>query len=548
MKLDRHTRRKQQRGVAMVMALLTLLVLAIIGIAFMSMTTTESSANKNYKDSQRAYFASRAGLENVRAMLWNDANFQAQVEGLAMPSTANTGIIYALNPAGAQVIDPRANPTLDDELCNERFTGLVLGNLTPGATPGAPCGTGASTELMPTASKPYYRTAAVVPIPAPITLPDIALAPGDIPGTNTASALPFQWVRITNKQNLMGLMNATVNGKAVGDPTAGNQVCWDVFGHEVVGTPTCAAWNADPNNSFDQANPVWLLTSLAIAPGGSRRMTQMEVAFTPPIYPPAPITALAPITTVGSSLTVDGYDNCTCTPTGAPKVPGVPCKDAYAIASGGTVSSNGNPTLISGETSPTGVSTPTEHLDPWPYDVPKIIDGFISNGPVNVAQGPNAVTSCSGTPDFTSTPAVYASCSNITGHSGVQAFGTYPTGLPNSPTGSVPQATYVPGSVSLHADVTGSGILIIDGDLNVNGSLSWYGLILVRGQINFTGGGSQVVNMYGGILAGEDVNAQDIPIGDKVGGSFSFVYDTCALKQSGPPGPPRLLATHEVMY
>ena len=100
----------------------------------------------------------------------------------------------------------------------------------------------------------------------------------------------------------------------------------------------------------------------------------------------------------------------------------------------------------------------------------------------------------------------------------------------------------------MHADVTGSGVLIIDGDLDVHGGLSWYGLILVRGQISFTGGGSQTVNMYGALLAGEDVNAQSIPIGDKVGGSFVFQYDTCALKQSAPPGPPKLLASHELMY
>jgi hypothetical protein len=535
MTLVKRARRNSQRGVAMIMALLAVLLLAIIGMAFMSMTMTEHSANNNYKDSQKAYFASRAGLENVRALLWTNPNFQAQVSALTMPTAlGNTGVVYALNPTGAEVVDPTGS-YLDDELCHEQFGGVGAGGLGLSAgTAGAPCGTGGAAELMP--GPGYYQPANV--------------NAGAILNSGTTSALPFKWVRITNKQNFMpstgapgvGVMVDGSNAATAAAATKIQQVCWD--GNKEVAALSCAAWNLA--NPSDQANPVWLLTSLAITPGQSRRMTQMEVAFTPPIYPVAAVTAQAPVTTVGSSLTVNGYDNCTCNPaTGISRTTGLACPKGgpYAIASGGAINSNGNPTLVSGE------STPTETLNPWPYDVPKIISNFLNDGPVNVAQGPNSVTSCSGTPNFNAIPPIYANCSNITGSkSGAQSFGTYPTGLPDNPTNNGPQMTYIPGSVSLHANVTGSGVLIIDGDLDVHGGLSWYGLILVRGRINFTGGGSQAVNMYGALLAGEDVNAQDIPIGDKVGGSFSFQYDTCALKQSAPPGPPKLLATHELMY
>jgi hypothetical protein len=518
MNSEKQNRRKQQRGVAMVMAILAVFVLAIIGMAFMAMTTTENSANRNYKDSQKAYFASRAGLENVRAMLWNDANFQAQVAALGMPSALNpNGIIYALNPTGAEVIDPKANPTLDNELCNERFTGLVLGNLTPVATPGAPCGTGAGTELMPAAPN-YYQLA--------------VLNAGDIPNAGTASALPFKWVRITNKQNLMGLMNTNVDGTQA----AGNQVCWDGSKEVVMAAgTTCAAWTAA--HTLNQVNPVWLLTSLAITPAGSRRMAQMEVAFTPPLYPDGAVVAEAPITIRGS-LDVNGFDNCNCTPTGGDR-PGMHCNNtAVAIASHNTVDTKGSAASITA-----GPNPPiAQSVDPWPYKVGDLINTY-SSGATNVTGAPYNTT-CTGTPNFTSTPAVYASCSTVTG----QVYGTYPTGLPDSPTGSNPQTTYIPGSVRLDGNTTGSGVLIIDGDLDVHGGLNFYGLILVRGQINFTGGGSQSVNLYGALLAGQDVNAQDIALGDNIGGSFNFHYDSCALKQSAPPGPPRLLATHEVMY
>src|SRR5713101_5553436 len=144
MNSEKQNRRKQQRGVAMIMALLAVFVLAIIGMAFMAMATTENSANRNYKDSQRAYFASRAGLENVRTMLWTNAIFQAQVAGLTMPVVgAKTGVIYAVNPTGAEVIDPTVKPALDDELCHEQYGGVGASTLGLSAgTAGAPCGTG----------------------------------------------------------------------------------------------------------------------------------------------------------------------------------------------------------------------------------------------------------------------------------------------------------------------------------------------------------------------------------------------------------------------
>ena len=105
-------------------------------------------------------------------------------------------------------------------------------------------------------------------------------------------------------------------------------------------------------------------------------------------------------------------------------------------------------------------------------------------------------------------------------------------------------SVYFPGSVTLHGNGTkGDGVLIINGDLTVDGGLQYYGLILVKGAIHFTGGGSAPVNLYGAILAGDSVNATDA-----IGGSFDFHYSSCALRQSAPQTPPKLLATHEVVF
>jgi len=107
---------------------------------------------------------------------------------------------------------------------------------------------------------------------------------------------------------------------------------------------------------------------------------------------------------------------------------------------------------------------------------------------------------------------------------------------------------YIPGSVKMTAAAQGSGILIVDGDLEINGGLNWYGLVLVRGRVSFTGGAGQSTNLYGAILAGEDITAVNTFSTDKFGGSINFHYDTCALKSNSGNRPPRMLATHELMY
>src|SRR5262249_56027478 len=132
-------------------------------------------------------------------------------------------------------------------------------------TGGGAWGTGGRAEL-PAGN--YYQTAAVM---AGST---VVLNANEMPNSNTASALPFKWVRITNKQNQMGLLN----GQLVDNTqTAGQQVCWDGKQEFVTNPGNCP--NMKSANA-DTMKPVWLLTSLATTPSGSARVTPMEAAFT----------------------------------------------------------------------------------------------------------------------------------------------------------------------------------------------------------------------------------------------------------------------------
>jgi len=182
-------RLKTQRGIAMMVALLALLLLAAIGMGLMFMADTENSVNNNYRDSQKAYFAARAGAEDARLLLVRDATLNANAMAL------NTGspfhMIYLTNPTGTEPIDPTTaagstlatNPYLDDQLCWERFANLTL---TPGA---GPCGSNGQGGQLLTDSTAFTTTLMT-----------------QTAGVNGSDALPFKWVRITAKQNLMGAL------------------------------------------------------------------------------------------------------------------------------------------------------------------------------------------------------------------------------------------------------------------------------------------------------------------------------------------------------
>jgi len=533
MGLKKIAMRNKERGVAMVVAMLALMVLAAIGIGFMFMADTENSVNNNYRTSQAAYFAARGGAENVRLLLAPSGFLNASATALDMPNSGdNKSAIYVVNPNSSETaagINPttggsgatiNSNPYLDDELCLEQYTALGLS-----APSGSACS--GSSQLM---SNNTYFT-----VPATTTT--------QIPSTGQTDALLFKWVRITNKQNLMGILSQSGATKYVDSSKPANlQVCFDGTVERVIPSgQTCAA------QTPQEMRPVWLVTSLAITPSignlpGSRRMVQMELANWPPLFPPGSVSTQAPILLKGN-LQVNGYDNCTCScdpKTGVCTArSGMTCDgNHYAVYTAGGITQQGNSTTLSSALTPTAKQNAN-----WPYSINDLINTY-KNQASNASNTSPWNFGCTGTQNLASLPPTYLSCGTQAG----QTFGSYPKNMPDSPTNSVPATVYVPGSVHLTGNASGSGILIIDGDLDVNGGLNFYGLILVRGKVTFTGGGAQTVNLYGAILAGEDLTATDTADEDVIGGSFNFQYDACALRQIPYNGPPKLLTTHEIMY
>ena len=450
----RTSRRRNQSGMALLLVLLTLLLLSAIGLGIMYMSDTETLVNSNYRDTQVAFFAMRAGLEETRDRMRSNSIAPLTLP-TAMPAAANS-IVYLINPAGASdAVDPKntANAYFDDEFCHEAFSAPSLSN--PGT--GVPCTAG------------------------PLSNNVAAYVNSFSPNANTAAALKYKWARVTLKQN------GTIAGATV-DSTqlAGTQVCFQTAGNQEIpvssipGGPfaSCGAAQAAGRD----ASPVYIVTSLAVTPQGSRRMGQYEVAglsFTPP----------------GGALGLDG-PNASFSPR--------PSSNQYFI--------NGNDSGAAGYSSSGGTGTCNPS---GPSTVPAISTGD--------AAGATAIsTTITGNPNRSSnytgsggTPSVVNAGSTGTGQYGgtwsspsqldvlVNSLAnvadvTYSCGIgtPCSPSGGVgtnanPQITYVNGDFN-YGDASGAGVLVVTGTLSFNGNASFNGLVLVIGQgiVNESGGGN----------------------------------------------------------
>ena len=544
-------RSKKERGVALLIALFALMLLAAVAFQMMYVADTETLVNRNFRDSQRSYDAAWSGVQEARERLMPENTLPHKiVPPLTLPQ-GPASIIYVTNPRSGEAIDPTvaSGRYFDNELCHENFAGLGLAN--PGI--GIPCTAGP-----PSAAVIYW--------------------PSDAPFTNTAGSLDFKWVRITMKANnsahpfippnpaLPGLVTG-----AVADNTI--PICWDGLNQRLkpANYPACDTDTSQipnpPAGGWQALKTVYLITSLALTPTGARRMAQMEVALDPPTITNAAVDSQDHVNLNGQ-LNVNAFDNCNCqqvmtcnkfgknpgtgafactTPPLFTDQPGKVCdKSRYGIYSSSTVDNpNASEGIISGLDDPnTPQNEGIAQNKPWVYDIPSLVDKYKNDGTaVNVTNAPYKYdcSKAAPTPDNPS----QTSCSTHPS----QVFGIPPTFPPTppdnpvGPPGMASQITYVPGNLKITSASQGNGILVVDGDLEINGGLQFYGLILVRGVISFTGGGADKTNIYGAVLAGQQSLVDTV-----LGGSAVINYDSCALQQKKAPRPPTSIAFRELSY
>src|SRR5512141_1309254 len=119
-------RSKKERGVALLIALFALMLLAAVAFEMMYVADTETLVNRNFRDSQRSYDAAWSGVQEARERLMPENALPHRIiPPLTLPQGAGS-IVYVTNPRSGEAIDPTAvaGRYFDNELCHENFAGL----------------------------------------------------------------------------------------------------------------------------------------------------------------------------------------------------------------------------------------------------------------------------------------------------------------------------------------------------------------------------------------------------------------------------------------
>src|SRR5437660_466238 len=104
--IKKHTRHSE-RGIALFIAIFTVLLITAIGAGMIMLTNTDTSITANFRDEQTAFFAAKAGIEEIRDRLRTSASGSLTSPANtffttgAMPGAAN-GVLYITNPTGAE--------------------------------------------------------------------------------------------------------------------------------------------------------------------------------------------------------------------------------------------------------------------------------------------------------------------------------------------------------------------------------------------------------------------------------------------------------------
>ena len=95
---------------------------------------------------------------------------------------------------------------------------------------------------------------------------------------------------------------------------------------------------------------------------------------------------------------------------------------------------------------------------------------------------------------------------------------------PTQPCGSYFPIVHITGSASINGE-QGQGILLVDGDLDVQGSFQWFGVVIVQGTLKTTGGGNTDAHFWGATMVHDSVTFGT----NQISGHANINYSSCAL-------------------
>ena len=321
------------------------------------------------------------------------------------------------------------------------------------------------------------------------------------------------------------------------------------------GSGGAGAFSNDPCNATNiDRYSVYLVTALAITPGGARRMTQYEISKNP--FPPIPgsltfngsAANFSPPNSAGfringnDSAVANATENC-----------GGPRGAVDAVAAGSQAAA---------DSLKAAVTRPANYLGLSP--APDIVDGStvtMSNGETLLQRWDTVAENQAIVAQFTASadnllPSGGSAGSITTADPACQsvALGTTfgDTSVPVQCRG--PKVTVAQGNFTIGGSTSGHGVLVVTGDLTINGNVSWDGVILVigTGVLRISGGGGATYN--GAIMVTNTVNSPDgVALGAPTvdwsgGGGHDLNYNSCAIANAFGGASYRVITYREMTY
>ncbi|MEI9476539.1 MAG: pilus assembly PilX N-terminal domain-containing protein [Deltaproteobacteria bacterium] len=223
--------------------------------------------------------------------------------------------------------------------------------------------------------------------------------------------------------------------------------------------------------------PVYLATSHGWY-GEGKKTVEVTLNQSPGLDPPSALYSKTSVHVKGSSTFVDGKDYC-----GMQNKPGI-------ITTTDTIATSGSPVI---DGLPPQVINST--LDLPLADYVSYLKDYAN-------------------PNHTYT---YIGDKTLTGMDWGSLTGGDSTSDPVMPTGD-PNIVYfnmnAVNTIKLAGGSHGEGILLVNGNLEVNGGFAWYGIVIATGALTFTGGGEK--NVTGGVLAG-NMTSVEVDLAGNVG-------------------------------
>jgi len=246
------------------------------------------------------------------------------------------------------------------------------------------------------------------------------------------------------------------------------------------------------SNQTDSNKKVMLTTVATKSSDNSKAVVQTVVQLYTGVTSPATIYSKGDVTGNGSSLTIKGDDECGAETDLAPVYTKSPA----------ITNLSGNPTLTGSPSTPQ-----TGNLD---LGIAAMISSLKGSAQYTLTEDTNNATFG----NSNSYKVVYSNTSSPANVNGLKLN-----------------------------NLTGYGILLVDGDLELGGGFTWYGPIVVTGSVTLNGGGGVGINIHGQILSGTST-LTDVTLN----GGNVIQYNSCELKKAFATQPLVVLNWKQNLY